>query len=237
MKNYPDFAEHFVRTTRAEPHSTRQIEEGIDWAGGTPGPVLIKTVEARTIPPRFDVGETMYRKIRCPVLMIHGDNDQIQSYARAQAVAELTGAELVTIEGGGHNALGRIPATTNALIVDFLDRTLGIAAPARRASPATRTAQRALSLSSPIGLGHGRRDIAITRELRKLHPDLEVDWLAQGPVTRLLEASGERVHPLSSRLASESLHIERESGALHLHCFQAIRNMDQVLIAKFMIFQ
>ena len=33
-------------------------------------------------------------------------------------------------------------------------------------------AKKALYLSSPIGLGHGRRDIAITRELRKLHPDL-----------------------------------------------------------------
>ena len=60
-----------------------------------------------------------------------------------------------------------------------------------------------LYLSSPIGLGHGRRDIAIARELRKLHPDLQVDWLAQDPVTRLLEANGERVHPLSARLASE----------------------------------
>ncbi|HMI11875.1 MAG TPA: alpha/beta fold hydrolase [Bradyrhizobium sp.] len=237
MENYPDFAEHFVRNIHSEPHSTRQIEEGIDWAGDTTGPVLIKTVEARTIPPRFDVSEAMYRKIRCPVLMIHGDNDQIQSYARAQAVAEVTGAELVTIEGGGHNALGRIPAKTNALIVDFLDRRLGIAAPARRANPATRKAKRALYLSSPIGLGHGRRDIAITRELRKLHPDLEVDWLAQDPVTRLLEASGERIHPLSARLASESLHIELESGEHDLHCFQAIRRMDEVLIANFMIFQ
>src|SRR6266576_1626473 len=216
-------------------HHPERVKAAI--LGGTTGPVLVKTVEARTIPPRFDVSEAMYRKIRCPVLMIHGDNDQIQSYARAQAVAEVTGAELVTIEGGGHNALGRIPAKTNALIVDFLDRKLGIAAPARRANPATRKAKRALYLSSPVGLGHGRRGIAITRELRKLHPDLEVDWLAQDPVTRLLEASGERIHPLSARLASESLHIELESGEHDLHCFQAIRRMDEVLIANFMIFQ
>jgi hypothetical protein len=32
--------------------------------------------------------------------------------------------------------------------------------------------------------------------------------LAQDPVTRLLEASGERIHPLSTRLASETRHIE-----------------------------
>jgi hypothetical protein len=178
----------------------------------------------------------MYRKINCPVLMIHGDNDQIAPYANATLIAELMNAELVTIPDGGHDPLGRIPAKCNSLIVDFLDRRLGIPAPK---APARRTkqAKRALYLSSPIGLGHGRRDIAITRELRKFHPDLEVDWLAQDPVTRLLEANGERVHPLSARLASESRHIEMESGEHDLHCFQAIRNMDEVLIANFMIFQ
>ena len=62
------------------------------------------------------------------MLMIHGDNDQIQPYARAQLVAEITGAELVTIPSGGHNPLGPHPAKCNALIVDFLDRKLGIAA-------------------------------------------------------------------------------------------------------------
>jgi Glycosyltransferase family 28 C-terminal domain len=73
--------------------------------------------------------------------------------------------------------------------------------------------------------------------LRKLHPDLEVDWLAQDPVTSLLEACGERVHPSSARLASESRHIELESGEHELNAFQAIRRMDEVLTANFMIFQ
>jgi pimeloyl-ACP methyl ester carboxylesterase/predicted glycosyltransferase len=237
LANYPDFAEHFVRNIFSEPHSTKQIEDGIGWANDTTGPVLAKTVEARMIPPAFDVSEAMYRRIRCPVLMIHGDNDQIQPYARAKVVAEATGAELVTIPGGGHNPLGRFPAKSNALIVDFLDRKLGVTAPRKADRTSKAKTKKALYLSSPIGLGHGRRDIAITRELRKLHPHLQVDWLAQDPVTRLLEASGERIHPLSGRLASESRHIELESGEHDLHAFQAIRRMDEVLIANFMIFQ
>jgi pimeloyl-ACP methyl ester carboxylesterase/predicted glycosyltransferase len=237
LANYPDFAEYFVRNIHTEPHSTKQIEDGIGWASDTTGPVLAKTVEARAIAPFFDVSEAMYRKIRCPMLVIHGDNDQIQSYARAKAMAEVTGAEFVTIPGGGHNPFGRFPAKSNALIVDFLNRKLGIAAPRRQLSRTTRKAKRALYLSSPIGLGHGRRDIAIARELRKPRPDLQVDWLAQDPVTRLLEANGERIHPLSTRLASESRHIELESGEHDLHCFQALRRMDEVLIANFMIFQ
>jgi pimeloyl-ACP methyl ester carboxylesterase len=236
LANYPDFAEHFISNIFSEPHSTKQIEDGIGWANDTTGAVLAKTVEARLIHPPFDVSEAMYRKIACPMLMIHGDNDQIQPYARAKVVAEVTGAELVTIPGGGHNPLGRFPAKCNALIVDFLDRKLGIAAPKNRAVR-TGKAKKALYLSSPIGLGHGRRDLAITRELRKLHPDLHVDWLAQDPVTRLLEANGERIHPLSARLASESRHIELESRDHDLHAFQAIRRMDEELIANFMIFQ
>lgn len=236
LTDYPDFADHFVRNIFSEPHSTKQIEDGLGWAGETTGAVLAKIVEARQIAPDFDVSEAMYRSIRCPLLVIHGDNDQIQPYARARLVAEVTGAELVTIPGGGHNPLGRFPAKCNTLINDFIDRRLGTA-PRERPKPRQRPAKKALYLSSPIGLGHGRRDIAVTRELRKLHPDIEVDWLAQDPVTRLLEASGERVHPLSARLASETRHIELESGEHDLNAFQAIRRMDEVLVANFMIFQ
>ncbi len=238
LKNYPDFAEFFIRNIFNEPHSTKQIEDGVGWAVETDGPTLLKTVAARGILPGFDVSEEMYRKIRCPVLFIHGDNDQIQPHGRAEAAhAEVSGSEFVTIEGGGHNPLGRYPAKANTLINDFVERRLGIIAPARTPLPRTTREKRALYLSSPIGLGHGRRDIAIARELRKLHPGLKVDWLAQDPVTRLLESNNEHVHPLSARLASETRHIELESGEHELHCFQAIRRMDEVLIKNFMIFQ
>jgi pimeloyl-ACP methyl ester carboxylesterase/predicted glycosyltransferase len=236
LTNYPDFADFFMRKVFTDPHSTKQIEDGVDWARDTTGPILVKTVEAGWIAPEFDVGEGMYRKIRCPMLMLHGDDDQITPYAGAQLVAEITGAELVTFPGGGHNPLGRYPAKCNALIVDFLDRKLGIPASKARVVR-TGSERKALYLSSPIGLGHGRRDIAIARELRKLRPRLRIDWLAQDPVTRLLEANDETIHPLSSRLASESRHIELESGEHDLHAFQALRRMDEVLIANFMIFQ
>lgn len=236
LRDYPDFADHFVRHIFSEPHSTKQIEDGIAWASETSGPVLASSVEARAIPPGFDVSEAMYRKIACPMLAIHGDDDRIQPHGRAALVAELTGAELVTIPGGGHNPLGRFPAKCNTLILDFLDRRLGMAAPTRHVRT-TKGPKRALYLSSPIGLGHGRRDIAIARELRTLHPGLELDWLAQDPVTRMLAASGETIHPASARLASESRHIEAEAGEHDLNAFQAIRRMDELLIANFMVFQ
>jgi predicted glycosyltransferase len=96
--------------------------------------------------------------------------------------------------------------------------------------------RRALYLSSPIGLGHAQRDIAIADELRNHHPDLEIDWLAQHPVTTVLEARGERVHPASDWLASESAHFAAESAGHDLNAFQAIRRMDEILVANFMVF-
>jgi predicted glycosyltransferase len=95
---------------------------------------------------------------------------------------------------------------------------------------------RALYLSSPIGLGHARRDLAIAQQLRRLHPGLQIDWLTQHPVTRVLEEAGETIHPASPALASESAHIEAESGEHDLHVFQAIRAMDEILVNNFMVF-
>jgi predicted glycosyltransferase len=93
-----------------------------------------------------------------------------------------------------------------------------------------------LYLSSPIGLGHARRDLAIVRALRSQRPDVVVDWLTQEPVASFLEAQGERVHPASAYLASESGHIESQAGEHDLHAFQAIRTMDETLVANFMVF-
>jgi predicted glycosyltransferase len=93
-----------------------------------------------------------------------------------------------------------------------------------------------LYVSSPVGLGHVRRDLAIASELRARHPDLEFDWLTQHPVTQVLQERGERVHPASRWLASESAHIESEAGEYDLNVFQAARRMDEIMVANFMVF-
>ncbi len=96
--------------------------------------------------------------------------------------------------------------------------------------------KRALFISSPIGLGHAQRDVAIAEELRKQVPDLQIDWLAQDPVTRVLEDEGESIHPASVHLASESGHFESESAEHDLACFEAYRRMDEIMVANFMLF-
>jgi hypothetical protein len=60
--------------------------------------------------------------------------------------------------------------------------------------------------------------------------------LAQDPVTRVLDAAGERVHPASRHLLGESDHIEVEAGEHDLHAFEAIRRMDEIMVANFMLF-
>ncbi len=55
-------------------------------------------------------------------------------------------------------------------------------------------------------------------------------------MTRVLQARGERIHPASARLASESAHIESESAGHDLHVFETLRRMDEILVANFMVF-
>ena len=101
---------------------------------------------------------------------------------------------------------------------------------------AAQRARRCLFLSSPIGLGHARRDVAIADQLRRLRPDVGIEWLAQHPVTRVLAAQGERIHPASTALLNESSHIESECAEHDLHAFGAIRRMDEILVNNFMLF-
>jgi predicted glycosyltransferase len=96
--------------------------------------------------------------------------------------------------------------------------------------------QRALFVSSPIGLGHVHRDLAIVRELRAIVPGLKIEWLAQDPVTRVLKREGETIHPASRSLVSEAAYWTAEAVGHELNCFEAFRHMDEILLANFMVF-
>ena len=180
--------------------------------------------------------EEICRAVRCPVLVVHGDRDGIIPYSHGGALAELLGVGLVTIEDGGHLPSLGDPVRCNLLVREFVASLAGTADPPRTWTRALRRRRRALYVSSPIGLGHVRRDIAIADELRALQPDLEIDWLAQHPITEPLAERAERVHPASRFLANESAHIESEAGEHDLHVFQAYRRMDEILLANFMVF-
>ena len=235
-EHYREFLEFFFSQMFTEPHSTKPIDDTVGWGLETDPEALIATrlgVSADGEP--FSDPERaaeLATRVRCPVLVVHGDEDAIRPLANGAKLAELADGELVTIEGSGHAPHVRDPVKVNLLLRDFVKP----APPPRRWVRGRSRRRRALYISSPIGLGHAQRDVAIAGELRKLHPDLEIDWLAQHPVTAVLEAHGERIHPASAWLANESGHIESESAEHDLHCFQAIRRMDEILLANFMVF-
>jgi predicted glycosyltransferase len=177
--------------------------------------------------------------VECPCLVIQGTHDVIVGPDAGPRLAQALGsrARLVELAGSGHSPHARDPVKINLLISQFLEALKpGPGATPKRWNRGRSRPKRALYISSPIGLGHARRDYAIADELRKLHPDLEIDWLAQHPVTMFLAAKGERIHPASRELASESGHIEGECADHDLHCFQAWRRMDEILLANFMVF-
>jgi pimeloyl-ACP methyl ester carboxylesterase/predicted glycosyltransferase len=239
-KEYPVFAKWFVSRGIPEPHSTKAIEDGVGWALDTDPETLIATVHDeqsafRCNPPR--ALRELARNLDCPVLVVSGEHDKITPPRDARALARLSGGKLETVKDAGHFLHARKPVGFNLALRDFSEDAFG-----RQRTPRDPTVYRpdgrprALFISSPIGLGHSQRDIAIARELRRLHPDLQIDWLAQDPVTRVLEAEGESIHPASAHLANESKHIESESAEHDLHCFHALRRMDEILAANFMLF-
>jgi pimeloyl-ACP methyl ester carboxylesterase/predicted glycosyltransferase len=234
QQDWPGFAQFFFHQLLPEPHSTKQWEDCVGWALETDADTMLEVHEGQALTASREETEALLRSIRCPVLTIHGDQDQCQSPRRSELVAELTGGELLILEGAGHLPQARHPVVVNQAIGTFLSRFSTPAA--RRWTRPLNRPRRVLYLSSPIGLGHSRRDIAIAEELRAFRPDLQVDWLAQPPLTRLLDERGERVHPASRHLASEAAHIDAESAEHDLHAFQAIRRMDEILVNNFMVF-
>ena len=229
LRDYRGFLEFFFSQMFNEPHSTKPIEDCVGWGLETTPEVLIAT-NVRD-PLDADAQRELAGRVRCPVLVIQGAADAITGPGRGIGLAEATGGELVMLDGSGHGPHARDPVKVNLLLREFI-------APPRPASwvRGKSRRRRALFISSPIGLGHAQRDAAIADELRKLQPDLEIDWLAQHPVTAVLEARGERIHPGSIHLANESKHVESESAEHDLHCFQAIRRMDEILLNNFMVF-
>jgi pimeloyl-ACP methyl ester carboxylesterase len=240
-EHYREFLDFFFSQMFTEPHSTKPIEDTVGWGLEIDPETLIATQLARG-PDGGPVCRPegvieLAGRLRCPVLVVHGDQDAIRPWVGGARLAELSGGELVTLAGSGHGPHVREPVRFNLLLREFIASLAAPRSPRPRTwTRALRRPPRALYISSPIGLGHARRDLAIAKELRALRPDVEIDWLAQDPVTRVLDAEGERVHPASALLASESAHIESESAEHDLHAFQAIRRMDEILLSNFMVF-
>jgi pimeloyl-ACP methyl ester carboxylesterase/UDP:flavonoid glycosyltransferase YjiC (YdhE family) len=239
--DFDGWRERLFRRCFPEPHSLKGIEDCFAWAGETAPEILVESLRAIDGSNVHD----LLQRVQVPTLALHGTGDKIVPYTHAEKlVAAIPGAKLVTFEGAGHVLHGRHAVKVNRLIRDFvLDRPVGVVRIAstteRRTPPARprRTSQRrVLWLSSPIGLGHIQRDVAIAQKLREIHPDVTVDFLAANPADRVVQAAGERLHPATRLLLNESAHVEGWARDHDLHAQNALWDMDEIIAANFMTF-
>ncbi len=116
---YDDFTRWFFEQAFPEPHSTKALEDAVGWAAETDANVL----EAGETNPG---GEREVREllagVRCPTLVVHGDDDRIVSHAVGVEAARLTGGALATFAGSGHIPNLRDPVRFNLLLRDFAER-------------------------------------------------------------------------------------------------------------------
>ena len=235
-RDWRGYVEFFMSQITTEPHSTKPYDDLVEWGMQTDAETLLCDADAPQQVADEQEAIRLCRSLACPVLVIGGDQDKIVPPERTRRIAELTSAELLVIEGGGHAPHVRYPVAVNHAIRDFVDRVSH-----RQRKQAVWQAThsrppRALWISSPIGLGHVQRDLAVARALRQRVPDLEIHWWAQPPVTEVLAGAGEIIHPASAALVSESAHWESESVDHDLPAFYAFRRMDEILCANYLLF-
>ncbi len=95
----------------------------MEWADQTSGEVMISTVlRRRTSPTPRSRSPAELRKIRCPVLVVHGTHDLCQPFARGAHIAALAGAELLVLGRASHLPQARYPVVVNHAIDDFARR-------------------------------------------------------------------------------------------------------------------
>ena len=117
---YRKWVEFFFDQQLPEPHSTKHYEDTVSWALDTEPEAMIAEREGRRAPTGSEADE-LCRRVQCPTLVIHGSDDRCQPLERGRRVAELTGGELVVLDGAGHLPHGRDPVKVNRLIHCFVD--------------------------------------------------------------------------------------------------------------------
>ncbi len=229
VDDYVGFTDRFFNAFFVEPHSTKQYEDAVLYAWATTG----ETMALASAGWKGNYYGEDATRVSAPTLIIHGTRDRHVSYDMGLKLHKLIPhSHLLTIEEGAHGPECRDPVVFNRSLRDF------VADPPkeRRWTRAMSRPRRALFLSSPIGLGHVQRDVAIARELRKLEPGLQIEWFTVDPATRYLEREGEHVHPITRYLGNESRHFEHVAGEHDLSAFFGLRSMDEIMVNNFMTF-
>jgi pimeloyl-ACP methyl ester carboxylesterase len=120
QREYRDWVEFFISKMFTERHSTKPIEDAVGWGLETDADVMLATMGAPLLSP--ETSRALCRRVRCPMLVIHGEQDALNSVTRSEALAEHTGGTFVLLEGSGHAPHLRDPVKVNLLLRDFIRR-------------------------------------------------------------------------------------------------------------------
>ena len=118
-EHYEDFLEFFFAQCLNEPHSTKPHEDTVGWGLDTDAPTLVATQLAPRLQTEADV-RALLARIDCPILVIHGSDDQVRPCASGARLAELAKGELAVLQGSGHLPHARDPVKVNLLLRDFI---------------------------------------------------------------------------------------------------------------------
>ena len=102
LRDWRGYAEFFFGELLSEPHSTKQQEDGVGWAMEIGPETMLVHDEGPVSSSGRAETEALLRRVSCPVLAIHGQEDRCQPLERSERVAALTSGELLLLEGAGH---------------------------------------------------------------------------------------------------------------------------------------
>ena len=119
LRDWEGYVEWFFSQCFTELHSTKQIEDAVGWGLETTPETMLLIEDSPGLEPAE--ARELCRRIECPVLVVHGDEDAIVPYAEAVALAETTGGRLVTFRGSGHCPHVRDPVRFNLVLRKFVE--------------------------------------------------------------------------------------------------------------------
>jgi pimeloyl-ACP methyl ester carboxylesterase len=131
-EHYREFAEFWAALCIPEPHSTRPLEFVLEMAMDTTPEVILATFDAVRMDEVQSAAELFARggqrlrrlalQVKCPALVVQGDQDHTCLPEWGRALAEDTGGELLMMPGVGHSPHGRKPVRVNLALREFVER-------------------------------------------------------------------------------------------------------------------
>jgi pimeloyl-ACP methyl ester carboxylesterase len=119
------FVEFFFSEAFPERHSTKQVEDAVAWALETDAETLVSTHSPRRRVVRPAEALAATEKVRCPSLVMHGDDDHITPLHDGVALAGALGCPIDVVVGGGHCVQARHPVWFNLRLRRFMEEVSG----------------------------------------------------------------------------------------------------------------